>query len=66
MSTLIQAIDGPIVSTSDLERMTALYGVFGLEVVAENRLGVEEVKALWGVDARTARSVLLETPGTEV
>jgi len=66
MSTLIQAIDGPIVSTSDLQRMAALYGVFGLEVVAENRLGVEEVKALWGVDARTAKSVLLETPGTEV
>jgi catechol 2,3-dioxygenase-like lactoylglutathione lyase family enzyme len=66
MSTLIQAIDGPIISTSDLERMTALYGVFGLEVVAENQLGAEDVKALWGVDDRTARSVLLETPGTEV
>lgn len=62
---VVTAIDGALVSTSDLKRQRELFeGVFGMQAVSDARLDAAAVEALWGVAGRTARSVQLETPGT--
>ena len=39
-------------------------GVYGLQPVAEQSLDQAEVRTLWGVEGRSAETLLLETPGT--
>ena len=53
--------------TAHLERQRKLFeGVFGLVETAAGELDGETVRALWDLEGRTARTVLLETPGTSV
>lgn len=67
MPASVRSIDGPLVSTSDLDGQTALFtGVFDLREVAREDLAPGKVAALWGVTGHSATTVLLETPGTRV
>jgi len=64
---LIQSIRCPLISTGDLVRQrTILEKVFGLVPIAEQELDAETIQALWGIEGRTATTVLLETPGTKI
>ena len=64
---MIQSIDGPLVVTSNLARQRQLFeGVLGLSLVADQELDATTVKALFGVTARTARTLLLQTRGTSI
>lgn len=66
-STLIQSVDGPLIVTSSLARPREMFeGVLGLTLVADQDLDASAVEALYGVRDRTARTVLLQTPGTAV
>lgn len=64
---MIQSIDGPLVVTASLARQREMFeGVFGLTLAADQELDAFAVKTLFGVAGRTARTVLLQTPGTSI
>ena len=61
----VTLIHGPIISCEDLAAQRVVFEqVYGLRPVAEETLSQETVAALWGLTGRTAKTVLLETPGT--
>ena len=62
----VTTIHGAIVSCADLDAQIRIFnGVYRLEVVAQQSLDLAAVNALWGVDGRTAVTILLETPDTQ-
>jgi catechol 2,3-dioxygenase-like lactoylglutathione lyase family enzyme len=61
----VTRIHGPIVSCADIGVTRRLFEqVFGLAPVAEQELSRETVKALWGLAGHSARTAVLDTPGT--
>ncbi len=61
------AIHGALISTANLAAQREIFeAIYGLVPIAEQSLDEAAVKALWGVVGRTAETVLLETPGTDV
>ena len=61
----VTAIHGPLVSCRDLTVQRAMFErVYGLKAVVEQDLGRTAVHTLWGVVDRTAKTVVLNTPGT--
>ena len=65
MSDAASRLIGPIISTGKLESHRDLLGsVFGLQCLPEQRLDAASIKALWNVQARSARLQLCLTPGT--
>jgi catechol 2,3-dioxygenase-like lactoylglutathione lyase family enzyme len=64
---MIQSVDGPLVVTSSLVRQREMFeGVLGLALAADQDLDPSAVRALYGVRNLSARTVLLQTPGTNV
>lgn len=63
----IVSIDHVLVSTADLPGQVRLFrDAFGLETVARESLDRRRLRGLWGFDAPSAESHVLETPGTRV
>jgi catechol 2,3-dioxygenase-like lactoylglutathione lyase family enzyme len=63
----VLSIDGPVISTGEMRRQRELFcDVLGLATVAEQELDPVTVRAWFGLADRTARTVLLETPGTRI
>ena len=64
---MILSIDGPLVVTADLARQRELFeAVFGLSLIADQELDALATQTLFGISARSARTVLLETGGTSI
>jgi hypothetical protein len=64
-ASLITSIDGPLVVTGSFERQRLLFERgFGLLPVADQNLDAATTEALFGVERRSSRTLLLETPGT--
>lgn len=61
----VTSIHGPIISCGDIAAQRAVFEkVYGLAPIAEEELSATTVESLWGLSGRTAKTVLLETPGT--
>lgn len=61
----VLAIQGPIVSSSDVEAHIALFAAFGLEEVGRIARSREETTAIWGTQGQASREVTMQTPGTD-
>jgi catechol 2,3-dioxygenase-like lactoylglutathione lyase family enzyme len=63
----VTAIRGPVIVTTEMARQLRLFvDALGHLVVVDERLPAAEAAALFGVDGRGARAVLVETPGTRL
>ncbi len=61
----VTSLHGPIISCSDIGAQRNLFEkVYKLTPVAEENLPEEAVEALWGLKGTSAKTVVLETPGT--
>ncbi len=62
----IKHVHGPIISTTDIDAHLRLFaGVFGLAPVCEQQLDPDAVHRTWGLSGISARTIVLETPGTQ-
>lgn len=66
-TTGVISIDGPVISTAELDRQLALFrDVAGMEVRSDERLSAITAHALFGTQDREARLVALATPGSRI
>ena len=63
----VTAIRGTVIVTTELARQLRLFvDALGHRVITDENLSVAQAAAVFGVEGRRARAVLVETPGTRI